>query len=136
MKFGDKLRELRKDRSMTQEDLAHETGLSLRTIVSYENGGSYPKKREMYYRLADIFHVEVNYLLTEDEEFISEVAQKYGPGSARQAEAILEQTAALFAGGDLSEDDQLAFLHEIQGLYLESKERAKKFSPKKFRVHD
>ena len=77
-----------------------------------------------------------NYLRTEDEEFITDVAQKYGTNGAKQAEAILEQTAALFAGGALSEDDQLAFLHEIQGLYLESKEKAKRFTPKKFLTFD
>ncbi len=136
MKFGDKLRELRKGQAMTQADLAHAVGLSQRTIVSYENRNSYPKSRDIYHRLADVFHVDVNYLRTEDEEFITDVAQKYGTNGAKQAEAILEQTAALFAGGALSEDDQLAFLHEIQGLYLESKEKAKRFTPKKFLTFD
>jgi hypothetical protein len=47
----------------------------------------------------------------------------------------LEQAAALFAGGELSEEDQIAFVHEIQGLFLDSKQRAKeKFTPKRFRI--
>ncbi len=129
MKFGDKLRELRKGQAMTQADLARAVGLSQRTIVSYENGNSYPKMRQIYHRLAGIFHVDVNYLRTEDEE---DVAQKYGTNNVRQAQAILEQTAALFADDDLSEDDQLAFIHEILGLYLESKDTAKRFTPKRF----
>ena len=61
-----------------------------------------------------------------------DVAQKYGTNNVRQAQAILEQTAALFADDDLSEDDQLAFIHEILGLYLESKDTAKRFTPKRF----
>ena len=46
----------------------------------------------------------------------------------------MEQAAALFAGGELSDDDKLAFLHEMQQLYLDSKDRAReKFTPKKYR---
>jgi len=47
----------------------------------------------------------------------------------------LEQAAALFAGGELSETDQLAFLHNMQALFLESKQIAKeKFTPNKYRT--
>jgi hypothetical protein len=46
----------------------------------------------------------------------------------------LKQAAALFAGGELSETDQLAFLHNMQALFLESKEIARqKFTPNKYR---
>lgn len=45
---------------------------------------------------------------------------------------ILEQTAQLFAGGSLSDEDELAFITEMQRLYLDSKERAKKYTPKKY----
>ncbi len=117
---------------MTQDDLAKAISVSPRTVFSYENGESYPRQREIYKRLSDLFHVEVNYLLTEDEEFITEVKEKYGRRGEEQARKVLEQASALFAGGDLSEDDQLAFVHEIQKLYLDSKERAKKFTPKKY----
>ncbi len=44
----------------------------------------------------------------------------------------LEQTAAMFAGGEREEEDQIAFLNEIQTFYLDSKKRAKKYTPKKF----
>ena len=38
----------------------------------------------------------------------------------------------MFAGGELSDDDKTAFMDEIQMLYLDSKKRAKKFTPKKY----
>ncbi|MEG1243101.1 MAG: helix-turn-helix transcriptional regulator, partial [Oscillospiraceae bacterium] len=121
MKFCDKLRDLRKSAGLTQEALAEKAELSLRTVKNYEAGASYPKQREVYKRFAAIFNVEVNYLLTEDEEFIITAAQSYGSAGARDAGGVLEQAAALFAGGELSDDDKLAFMTEIQGLYLESK---------------
>ena len=133
MKFGDKVKTLRLDLDLTQEELAKKIGVSPRTMFAYENGETYPRRREIYNTLATIFKVDVNYLLTEDEEFIAEASVKHGLKGERQAKAILQQTQALFAGGELSEEDQLAFLHEMQGIYFDSKERAKKFAPKKYR---
>jgi len=82
--------------------------------------------------MADLFEIDVNYFLTENEEFLTEAAKKYGRRGLSQAEAVLEQTSALFAGGELSDDDKLAFIHEIQEIYFDSKERAKRFTPKKY----
>ena len=33
-------------------------------------GTRYPKKRETYYKMAEVLKVDVNYLLTDDEEFL------------------------------------------------------------------
>lgn len=134
MKFGEKLRELRTQKGWTQDQLAEKLHKSKFTIVKYENGSTYPRKREVYAQLAELFDVDVNYLLTENEEFLMEVGSKYGRRGQTQAEAILEQTRELFAGGSLSEKDEIAFLTEIQQIFLESKEIAReKFTPKKYR---
>ena len=52
MTFGEKVRRLRKEKGWTQAELAKLSGLSLRTIISYEKGESYPKKRSTYDVLA------------------------------------------------------------------------------------
>ncbi len=132
MKFGEKLKELRKKKGISQTELAERIGVSLRTIRGWEIEGRYPKKRELYTSLAEVLDCEVSYLLTEEENFITQASELYGSRGEKQAERILEQTAALFAGGDLSDADQIAFLNEIQTLYLDSKKRAKKFTPKKY----
>ena len=130
MKFGKKLRAQRKTQRLLQEDVAKAIGVTRRTIINYENGTSYPQDRSVYHKLAEFFHCDVNYFLTEDEEFLMFAAENYGKRGRSQAELILEQAAALFAGGELSEADQIAFLHEMQGLFLDSKKRAqKKFAP-------
>ena len=134
MKFGEKLKEQRTKKSLSQEELAKLIGVRRGTITNYEGGVSYPKDRKVYGKLAEIFEVDVNYLLTEDEEFLSQAAELYGTKGVREAKAILEDTAALFAGGELSEKDQLAFLHEMQAIYLDASERAReKYTPKKYR---
>jgi transcriptional regulator with XRE-family HTH domain len=134
MKFGEKLREQRKKRNLLQTEVAAAIGVSSRTLINYEQGASYPNDRSVYYKLADYFEVDVNYFLTEDEEFLTEAAEKYGKRGLTQAQSVLEQAAALFAGGELSPEDEIAFLHEIQGLFLDSKRRAKdKYTPNIFK---
>ena len=49
-----------------------------------------------------------------------------------QCPKIKEQTTALFAGGELSEEDQAAFIKEMEALFLDAKADAKKFTPKKY----
>ena len=46
MKFAEKVRAARLNMGYTQKQLAEKTRVALRTIVSYEKGDSYPRKRE------------------------------------------------------------------------------------------
>ena len=48
MKFGEKIKTLRKEQKLSQADLAKAVGLSARAVQNYEIAGSYPKNREMY----------------------------------------------------------------------------------------
>ena len=132
MTFGEKIKTLRNENGWSQDELAKKLGVNRRAISFYENGTSYPRTMERYQQLAEIFGVEVNYLRTENEVFMEEVGAQYGRRGILQAKDILEQTAQLFAGGSLSDEDQLAFMTEMQQLYLDSKQRAKKYTPKKY----
>jgi transcriptional regulator with XRE-family HTH domain len=133
MKFGDKLKDLRKEKGLTQILLAKEVGVSLRTVISYETGNSYPKKREIYSKLANFFNVDINYLLTEDEEFIANAKEKYGSRAAKQAAELVAEIGGLFAGGDLSEADKDAVMRSLQQAYWDAKEDNIKYTPKKYR---
>jgi transcriptional regulator with XRE-family HTH domain len=134
MKFGEKVKEQRKKAGLLQQNVAKAIGVTKRTRINYEGGTSHPQDRSIYFKLAEFFNVDVNYFLTENEEFLTIAAENYGKRGQDQANMILEQAAALFAGGELSETDQLAFLHNMQALFLESKEIAReKFTPLKYR---
>ena len=131
MKFGKKVKEQRKKAGLVQQELADKLGITKRTLANYEGGNSYPQNRSLYTKLADVFDVDVNYFLTEDEEFLTQAAELYGKKGQTQAQNILAQAAALFAGGELSEKDEIAFLHDMQAIFLESKKIAKnKYSGK------
>ena len=70
MTFGERIRELRTQKGLTQPQLADSIGVSVRTVKSYELGTSLPKTRETYQKLAEFFDVNINNLLAEDEQFI------------------------------------------------------------------
>ena len=127
MTFGEKVKNLRKNRGLNQTQLADAVGVSLRTVRGWEIEGRYPKKHDLYQKLADILSCDISYLMTEEEAFITEASEQFGNRGAKQAQQILEQ-----AGGELSEEDKTAFMDEIQSLYLDSTRRAKKFTPKKY----
>lgn len=132
MTFGEKVQNLRKAKNMSQTQLANAIGVALRTVRGWEIEGRYPKQVEFYQRLADVLECDVSYLTSKGESFITEATEQYGARGAKQAQLILEQAAAMFAGGELSDEDKIAFMDEIQSLYLDSKKRAKKFTPKKY----
>lgn len=57
-----RLRELRKERGMAQQDLANEMLISKRTISRYESGERQPTLL-MVFDLADYFNVSIDYLV-------------------------------------------------------------------------
>lgn len=56
MRFGEKVRDLRKKNSLTQDELAKCLGVSKRTIIGWERDGRYPRNVEILEKMADIFH--------------------------------------------------------------------------------
>lgn len=133
MKFCEKLKAARTRAGLKQEELAKALGVSLRTITNYESGERYPKKREIYYKLAELFHTEENYFLNEDEDFLLTAVEKYGSKGAKQARELMEEVSGLFAGGNIADEDLDEMMRGIQEAYWIAKEKNKKYTPKKYR---
>ena len=87
----------------------------------------YPEKHSLQLHHDATFQKELS-----DDQFYADVRKKYGSRGVAQAKKIKEQTSALFAGGELSEEDQANFIKEMEALFLDAKEEAKKFTPKKY----
>jgi len=133
MKFGEKLKALRTDKGISQKALSDQTGISLRAIQNYETKDILPKSRDSYDALARALDVEVSTLLDENVAFQVEARERYGSRGERQARAILDQVGALYAGGELSEEDMDAFNRALQEAYWDAKAVNQKFTPKKYR---
>ncbi len=66
MKFCDKLKQLRLNKSITQNDLADAIYISRSMIAKYESGAAYPTKDNIE-KIALYFNVSLSYLVDEDE---------------------------------------------------------------------
>lgn len=133
MKFGEKLKQLRSQKGVSQEEVAKACGVSRRTYIGYEQEGRYPRNRDIYPLLAEYFGVDQNYLLTEDETFVVTASEQYGPRGKRQAEQLVAELSGMFAGGELSESDKDAVMIALQKAYFDCKQDNKKYTPKKYR---
>jgi transcriptional regulator with XRE-family HTH domain len=65
--LGDKLKKLRKEKTITQTKLSEKLGLSARYIAKVEIGLAKPSM-EVFKKLADFFQVPIEYLVSENEE--------------------------------------------------------------------
>jgi len=74
MEFGEKLKKLRTEKKLTQEDVAKAVGISRRAYVAYEQEGARPRKRETYKKLSDVFGCSINHLLIEDSAIVGAIA--------------------------------------------------------------
>ena len=93
MTFGEKLRRARREKGLTQAELANQAGLGLRTIIAYEKGETYPQKRSTYQTLADVLGVQADDLHNE------ETATHTAPLSRAQWENIKQRYEDLLPDG-------------------------------------
>lgn len=137
MTFADKLKKERAKLQMTQADFAKHIGVSYRMLQNYELGKNHPRTREVYQKIATALGLDVNYLLTENEEFVLDIADRYGTRGAQGATKVLSDVKALFAGGEMAEEDMDVFMKAVQDAYWEVKKINKeKYTPKKYRKED
>ncbi|MFY1049731.1 helix-turn-helix domain-containing protein [Apilactobacillus sp. 1-1-2] len=65
MKFGERIKEQRKIKNMTQEDVAKHLHVSRKTISSWENENSYPDIKSLV-KISDLYQISLDSLLNED----------------------------------------------------------------------
>lgn len=123
MEFTEKLQKLRKDKGLTQSELAQMVGVSCRSIQNYELGARYPK-RHILNKLCSVLGTKIEYLVSADD-FIGLVRAEDGSKGVISAQHLLECAGALFAGGDMSEDDKDKVMLALQNIYWKSKEMNK-----------
>lgn len=116
MLFGQRLKKLRTDKKMTQEQLANKLSISKRTLINYEKGNCYPKSTEVFSKLSQIFNVSTDFLMLASTE-------KAAPSidSKQQAESLVSEFSALFSGGALEDTDKDAVMQALMEAYWDAK---------------
>ena len=134
MTFGEKVRELRNKKGISQTELGKAVGVSLRTVRGWEAEGRYPKQRDLYTKLAEILECDVDYLLSEKAAFITDSTERFGSRGAKDAQELVADITGLFAGGQMAEEDMDALMLAVQEAYVEAKKKNReKYTPKKYR---
>lgn len=140
---GEKIKDRRITMNMTQKDLADRVGTTVRTISSYEAAGSKPRGLNLR-KLCTVLNVSESYLLNDEIEdptygveeapYIESARTTYGKKGAMDVEKLLTQTKAMFAGGDVPEEDKELFFQAVTEAYFANRQRAsEKFTRKDYK---
>ncbi len=133
-RFCDKVKEARIANGMSQTQLGEAVGVSVKTILSYEKDKKKPRPSTMM-RLAKALKVSMKYL-TDDEcenplediekdDYVAEAREVYGSSGARDVDRLLSENQALFAGGELSQEQKDVFFEAVFQAYVTCREEAK-----------
>lgn len=140
--FGKRLTKLREEKEMTKQELAGLCGIAPSTEANYESGLRIPQA-DTAVLMAQVFEISVEELLGVDDpevEFekaraIDDMGRLFGKRSADSAQAYIDGTSALLAGGTLSIDDQLDFISVMRKVLIDAELRAKrKYTNVRFRT--
>ncbi len=112
--YGERLLKARKKKELTREELGKLCGITGRTIQNYELGHVTPNRIDVSQRLADVLDISVDYLIYGEKEE-TELTEE-------DKKEILAHASSLFAGGKLSDEEQLAFIYELQTLYMKARQ--------------
>jgi len=131
--FAEKVLDARSALGLTQPQLAELVGVSTRTVISYEKGEKSPRQSTMM-KLAKALKVSVKFLSDdscedpladiEKDGYIEAAHQRYGAQGARDIDALQEENTALFAGGELSQEQKDMFFQAVMKAYITCKEEA------------
>lgn len=140
---GEKIRDLRLRLGLKQSELAEKAGITIRSITNYETDASKPRGLQLR-KICETLNVTEDYLLNpeiddpnygmETASYVNAVRKQYGKKGAMDIKELLEANKAMFAGGDVPQEDKELFFQAVMEAYLLCKQDAHdRFTPKKFK---
>ena len=136
MEFSEKLKKARIAKQLSQKELAEATGLTTRTIQNYETTKRLPKSRKTYKKLADTLGIREEDLMDENTEFVLQASTQYGRRGGQQAWGLVADLKAMWAGGEMEEEDMDEIMRAVQEAYWEAKKNNRKYVNKRYRKGD
>ena len=138
--FSDKVKEARVSLGISQPQLGKKIGLSVRSVIAYDKGEKKPRPASML-KLAKALGVSVKFLSDDEcenpmadiekDDYIAEARERYGVAGAKNMDELLSANTALFAGGELSQEQKDAFFEAVMKAYITCKEEARRKFGKK-----
>ena len=138
--FSEKVKEARVSLGISQPQLGKKIGLSVRSVIAYEKGEKKPRPASML-KLAKALGVSVKFLSDDEcedpmadiekDDYIAEARERNGAAGAKNMDELLSANTALFAGGELSQEQKDAFFEAVMKAYITCKEEARRKLGKK-----
>lgn len=138
--FSEKVKEARVSLGISQPQLGKKIGLSVRSVIAYEKGEKKPRPASML-KLAKALGVSVKFLSDDEcedpmadiekDDYIAEARERYGAAGAKNMDELLSANTALFAGGELSQEQKDTFFEAVMKAYITCKEEARRKFGKK-----
>lgn len=130
---GARIKQIRNAKKLSLRELGRLAHVSHSFIADIESGRSNPSLDTLA-SIANALGVPIEQLVSsKEDDFVAKAQITYGYRGRKQAEELLENIRTLFDGGELPEEDKDEFFRAITEIYFESKERNKKYTPKKYR---
>ena len=119
----------------SRKELAELVGVSQRSVYTYEMMDVKPRPAVIR-KLADALQVSPLYLDDDEiddplygierKKYIEEAAARYGEKAAKEVNSIIERSSALFAGGEMPQEDKDKFFDALASAYYRCREEAKR----------
>ena len=132
--IGSKIAQRRKEMHCSQQKLADICGVTKRTIASYETDGRAPRNSTLK-KLAAALGCSIEYLSndanmefaepTKEEIYLTNIRELYGRETADELELLIHKSAALFAGGKLSQEAKDKYYEALTNAYMACKKNGK-----------
>lgn len=140
--LGERIKKLRKQRKITQEELGKKVNVTKVSISGYENGNRTPDT-ETLQKIADYFGVSTDYLLgrTDEKEYAwDELTEKDEKDIAKRMEKLkkdlmegTDSDGLNYLGEPLSKEAIESLLDALEYAERQTTRINKKYTPKKYR---
>ena len=126
MSIGQNLKNLRKEKKLSQKELAELANITERTIYNYEKEKQVPKPR-IINKLAMALNVTADTLVNGTPLNIQKTSQEYiyYEKDMLELSELLEKTTALFAGGSISDEAKDEFFESLTQAYFIAKKKTR-----------
>ncbi|MBM4762747.1 helix-turn-helix transcriptional regulator [Bacillus sp. B15-48] len=139
MSFQNRLKKLRLDKKLTQQDVADKLGITRQAYGYYENEKS---KREPDHattqKLAEMFEVTTDYLLkgSSSSTFLDKDEKDIAKRLEEFRKDLSKQDGLLFSGEPMSEEAKESLLEAMEYAFRQTQRINKKYIPKKYRKNE
>ena len=121
LKFHEKIKLLRSEKGLTQEELSKRLRVSNRSYISWEKGESIPRDLRVYLELTKVFSVPLDYLLlgiSNDDDIEKAIQAKESVTKGLDAVSDLY---FVFKANNLSMKERLFLEEKVEKMYLNIK---------------